>query len=429
MPHGTNQGDGQSTWPPGYEYQTSQFDGAATQTWNQPSQAMYTSIAPSLDAGVANYYPNDAHQAGNILDDPVNGTSTVSQGGLAGQAALSQYQGGQGPYNPTFEPPQQDIYAQHGKLGLEQAIGDPNEGQSHQAQPPPQSFPPQQYTPYHPTHEQAFHHGGTPLGQPRFSPTQQTAAYQQKPQPQPRQPQQPQQPQQQQAFQHSQPFSQTSQVSTVPHQQVFPQQGDPGYTSAAIPQVGQYDTTPRHGHHPIQQQAQFQSQAYMPQQAAPASHYQGPGVLQGSGAHHDIVANAQQAIAGPAQALSGPALTTQAPAIQGTKRDVDQVGTPHSNPDSSGFSTPTAEPAQKKRKQTVKKPLETPVAATPGPQSSTVTRTFEEGDALPPPTSTSEELAAIGSFKKRPNASKAKFPAILGAPRLVSTGIAKLPGM
>lgn len=165
------------------------------------------------------------------------------------------------------------------------------------------------------------------------------------------------------------------------------------------------------------------------QHPGPRSVQQSPVPSQNASEQYTSAPAVQQNILQPAPVVSGTPTPLQVSSAQGPRRDADQVGTPQSVQDSSELSAST-EPAQKKRKRTLKKNpepqgagiLESPV---PGDVLSTK---LGETDALPLPGCTSGEVAAIDRFKKRTYRDIMGFPPVAGAPYLVKAGTVKLPG-
>lgn len=433
VPDGTDPDSGHGSWPSGYGFpdQASQYENSS-QTWSQPlaGQPMYTSVGPNEASNTGAFYSNNTPQGGAILDDGLNGVSSVPQGSFAGQGGLPQYRPDQDVYNMGFESLQQDSFGQQGKLDLGQGLGDLARAPPHQGQTSSQGFVPASYGSYPSSDDQAF---GTGLAMPTPSkmlsgnaPTldrvpQQPQHHQQK-QPQP------QQQQLQHPFQPSQVYPQPPQQH-LPHPQSLEHTPQP-YSPSVTPQGSVYQALPGHGHPLNQQQAQLQSHAYLAQHPGPFP------VSQGSGAAQDGVKQfastpvpaAQQNVLQSAPAVSTPPTAVQALASQGAKRDAELVGTPQSAQDSSEQGTPT-EPAPKKRKRVLKKTPEPQGAGMLEPHHTDVlARKAAETDTLPLPGSNDDDVAVLDAFRKRRTVgATSRFPPLQGAPRLATAGTIKLP--
>ncbi|KAJ4133423.1 hypothetical protein NW768_005007 [Fusarium equiseti] len=407
----------------GFSAQNGQFD--PNQGWSQPvnDQAAYSQINPQ-DTSASNFFDND--QGHSFLSGPLHGSQQDQAGYHSGHDSLSMNQ--QFPQQASdvmdtdFSSIHPDIYGQHGKMNLDNAMAGMGQLSAHphssnfpysMAQPSESSFesPIQQFSQPHvmpqPTSRQQSH---TPVQQfdamtPAFAQGHQGHGFSRPPQQSPVQNQQ----------QYNQPaFSPPVNGQTpqpLPNDQLNFQQ--PRQARQQPPQQHQQQHASQQQPQPIQPHPQphfapKQPIAY-PQTSQPLSAQNFQQQMHQQQPH--FIANASSP-----PAANNPYLVPQP--VNGQETGIaPQV---------------TNEPPVKKRKRVVKSAPDTPTpepAATyiESPVGSPAVKKVDDIDSLQAPTPTPEEAQLIAQFNKRTKAAQAKHPAIKGLPHLIYEGTAKLP--
>ncbi|KAF4972397.1 hypothetical protein FZEAL_9597, partial [Fusarium zealandicum] len=403
----------------GFTGQNGQFD--PHQAWSQPmpDQTAYSHINPE-DASPSNFFDSD--QGNSFLAGALHGSQPHEAGYHAGHDSLAMNQQFSQPsqdvMDPAFSDIHPDLYGQHSKMDLDNAIAGVGQLSSH-------------------PHSSAFSYPLVPPNEPSFdSPIQQYS-----------QPHVIQQPSRQQShtpvqqfdgmpgsFAHGHGFSRPPQHSPVQNQQYGQAAFSPpvnGQTPQPQPSNEQLSYQQPHPqahrqssqqpHQPPQHQPSQQPQPYAQTQYAPKqplAYSQNTQPLTNQDFQQPVHQQQPPFIASPS---SPPATNAQYLMLQpAVDRDA-------------GVSQPAiVDPPAKKRKRSTKSAPETPtpepaVAYVDSPMGSPAVRKVEDIEALVAPVPSPEESQAIAQFSKRAKAAQAKQPAIKGLPYLIYDGATKLP--
>ncbi|UPL00981.1 hypothetical protein LCI18_011915 [Fusarium solani-melongenae] len=418
--NGQNGADDTQQWHNNYAFtgQNGQYD--PHQAWSQPmtDQAAYSHINPQ-DASPSNFFDSD--QNNSFLTSGLHG-SPPNQGNYhAGHDSLGlnqQFsQPSQDVMDPAFSDIHSDLYGQHGKIDLDNAMAGVGQISSH-------------------PHSSTFSYGLVQPNEPSFeSPIQQYPQPHVIPQPSRQQSHTP----VQQfeglpgAFAHGHGFSRPPQQSPVQNQQSYTQAAFSPPVNGQTPQPQsneqlnfqqshqQARQQPTQQPHQSQQQQTQQPQPYSQAQYAPKQPLAYPQTTQPMPNQ-----NFQQ----PVHQQQPPFMTNSSPPPTTTPQYMMQQAVVDQD---AGVSHPNAtEPPAKKRKRAAKSAPETPTPEpatihADSPAGSPALRKVDDIDTLTAPTPSPEDAQLIAQFNKRPKAAQAKHPAIKGLPYLIYDGTTKLP--
>ncbi|KAM0555123.1 hypothetical protein ACHAPJ_006474 [Fusarium lateritium] len=406
----------QHQWHNNYAFtgQNGQFD--PHQAWSQSvnDQSAYSQINPQ-DTSASNFFDSD--QGHSFLSGALHGSQSDQTGYHPGHDSMTlnqQFsQPSQDVIDADFSEIHPDIYGQHGKMNLDNAMAGIGQLSSH-------------------PHSSTYSYSLPPPNEPSFeSPIQQYSQPHVMPQPNRQQSHTP-----VQQFEGIPPtfaqghnFSRPPQHSPVPNQQQYNQAAFSPPVNGQTPQPRANDQLNFQQPHqagrqqPPQQQQQQQSQppqSYAQPQFAPKQPVAYPQTSQPlPGQTFQQMHHQQSHFIG--NSASPPATNSQYLMPQpGTDQDT-------------GISQPPAnEPPAKKRKRAVRSAPDTPTpepttAFIDSPIGSPAVKKVDDIDTLPAPTPSPEEAQLIAQFNKRTKAAQAKHPAIKGLPHMIYEGTARLP--
>ncbi|KAF4963753.1 hypothetical protein FSARC_8236 [Fusarium sarcochroum] len=413
----------QHQWHNNYAFtgQNGQFD--PHQAWSQSvnDQAAYSQINPQ-ETSASNFFDSD--QGHSFLSGPLHGSQSDQTGYHSGHESMSlnqQFsQPSQDVIDADFSEIHPDIYSQHGKMNLDNAMAGIGQLSSH-------------------PHSSTYSYSLAPPNEPSFeSPIQQYSQPHVMPQPNRQQSHTPVQqfegipP----AFAQGHNFSRPPQHSPVPNQQQYNQAAFSPPVNGQTPQPRANELNFQQPHQPGRQhtpQQQHQPQQHQPQQqqlSQPPQPYAQPQF-----APKQPVAYPQTSQPLPGQTFQQ--MHHQQPHFIGSSSSPPATNSQYlmSQPGAdqdTGVSQPAANEPPKKRKRAVKSAPDTPtpepaVAFIDSPIGSPAVKKVDDIDALPVPTPSLEEAQLIAQFNKRTKAAQAKHPAIKGLPHLIYEGTTKLP--
>ncbi|KAF4343319.1 hypothetical protein FBEOM_2723 [Fusarium beomiforme] len=421
--------DTQHQWHNNYSFagQNGQFD--PHQAWSQPvnDQAAYSQINPP-DASASNFFDSD--QSHSFLSSALHGSQQDQAGYHPSHDSLSMNQQfsqqSQDVMDTDFSAIHPDIYGQHGKMNLDNAMAGIGQLSSH---PHSNNFPYSMAPPNESSFEAPIQQFSQPHVMPQTSRQQSHTPVQQFDSIPP-------------TFAQSHSFSQPPQQSPVQNQQQYNQAtfSPPANGQTPQPRPNEQLNFPQPHQQARQQHPQPQPQQ-QPQQSQPQQPPQPP------------QSRAQPQFA-PKQPVAFPQTSQLLPG-QNFQQSIHQQHQPHfinnaSSPPTANtqyiMSQPVAsqdpgapqpatnEPPPKKRKRAAKSEISTPTPTpeptatySDSPVGSPAVKKVDDIDGLSAPLPSLEEAQLIAQFNKRPKAAQAKFPAIKGLPHLVHEGTIKLP--
>ncbi|RGP64848.1 transcription factor [Fusarium longipes] len=394
----------------GFAAQNGQFD--PHQAWSQPvtDQAAYSQIN-TQETSASNFFDSD--QSHSFLSGTLHGSQQNQPGYHPGHDSLSMNQqfSQQTPdvMDTDFSSIHPDIYSQHGKMNLDNAMAGIGQLSNH---PHSSNFPYSMAPPSESSFESPVQQFSQPHVMPQTSRQQSHTPVQQFDAIPP-------------AFVQGHDFGRQPQQSPVQNQQQYSQSAFAppvnGQTPQSRPNEQMNFQQPHQGHQqPPPQQQQQQSQPVQPQFAP-----------------KQPLAYPQTSQPLPAQNFQQQ-MHQQQPHFIGNASSPPAAGNPYLIPQNmitqdTGIAHPvTNEPPAKKRKRAVKSAPDTPTpepAATliDSPVGSPAVKKVDDVDGLPAPIPSPEEAQLIAQFNKRTKAAQAKHPAIKGLPHLIYEGTAKLP--
>ncbi|KAM0347749.1 hypothetical protein ACHAPU_004764 [Fusarium lateritium] len=407
----------QHQWHNNYAFsgQNGQFDPHTAWQQSVAEQSAYPPQINSQDASTSNFFDSD--QGHSFLSGSLHGSQQDQAAYHPGHDSLSMNQQftqqSQDVMDTDFGGIHPDIYAQHGKMNMDNAISGIGQLSSH---PHSSNFPYSMAPPNESSYESPIQQYSQPhvISQPprqqSHTPVQQFEGIPQ-------------------TFAQGHGFSRPPQPSPVQNQPQFSQ-------AAFSPPVNGQNPQPR-----PTDQLNFQQSRQQGRQQTPQQQHQQQQPLQPHG----------QPQFAPKQSVTYPQTSQSLPG-QNFQRHVQQqqphfagnapspsaannqylISQPVINQDAGIHQSVTNEPPAKKRKRAIKSAPDTPTpepAATyaDSPVDSSAVKKVDEIDGLPAPTPSPEEAQLIAQFNKRPKAAQAKYPAIKGLPYLIYDGTTMLP--
>ncbi|OBS29345.1 hypothetical protein FPOA_03281 [Fusarium poae] len=398
----------------GFSAQNGQFD--PHQAWSQPvsDQAGFSQINPQ-DAAASNFFDSD--QGHSFLSGTLHGSQHQQDqpGYHPGHDSMSMNQQftQQTPdvMDTDFSAMHSDIYGQHSKMNLDNAMAGIGQLSNH---PHSSNFPYSMAPPSESSFESPIQQFSQPHVMPQPSRQQSHTPVQQFDAIQP-------------SFAQGHNFSRPTQQSPVQNQ---PQYNQPAFSPPVNGQTSQSRPNEQMNFqqsHQGRQQPPPQQQHATQQQAQP---------VQPQFAPKQPVVYPQTSQPLPAQNFQQ--IHQQQPHFIGNASSPPATNNPYLMPqpinsqDTGVAQQLTNDPPAKKRKRAVKAAPDTPTpepAATyiDSPVGSPAVKKVDDVDGLPAPTPSPEEAQLIAQFNKRTKAAQAKHPAIKGLPHLIYEGTAKLP--
>ncbi|KAF4455718.1 hypothetical protein F53441_2013 [Fusarium austroafricanum] len=398
-----------------------QFD--PHQGWSQPvnDQAAYSQINPQ-DASPSNFFDSD--QGHSFLSGTLHGSQQDQASYHPSHDSLSMNQQfsqqSQDVMEADFTGIHPDIYGQHGKMNLDNAMAGIGQLSSH---PHSTNFPYSMAPPNEPSFESPIQQFSQPHVMPQTSRQQSHTPVQQfdsMPT----------------AFAQSHNFGRPSQQSPVQNQQQYNQAAfSPPVNGQTSQQRPNDQLNFQQAHQQARQQPPPQKQQQQQQQQHPPQQQSQPQF-----APKQPVTYPQTSQPLPSQNFQQPMHQQQPPHFIGNAASPPATNAqylmsqPVTGQDAGVPQPATNEPPVKKRKRAVKSATDTPTP-TPEPAAiyidspvgSPAVKKVDDIDGLLAPTPTPEEAQLIAQFNKRTKASQAKFPTIKGLPHLIYEGTMKLP--
>ncbi|KAF5569772.1 hypothetical protein FPHYL_1761 [Fusarium phyllophilum] len=419
----------QHQWHNNYAFagQNGQFD--PHQPWSQSvsEQAAYSQLNPQ-DASPSNFFDSD--QSHPFLSSTLHGPQQDQASYHPSHDSLSmnqQYpQQSQDVMDTDFSGIHPDIYGQHGKMNLDNAMAGIGQLSSHPHSTNfPYSMAPQNESSFEPSIQQFSQQHVMPQTnrQQSHTPVQQFDGISS-------------------AYTPGHNFSRPPQPSPVQNQQQYNQAAFSPPVNGQTPQPRPTEQLNFQQSHPqARQPPQPQQQPPKPQQQMPKNQpQQQPPQPQFAPKQPVIYPQTSQPLPGqnfqqPIHHQQPPHYINNAtsPPTANTQYILPQPGT---NQDTGVLQPATNEPPPKKRKRAaaakteVNTPTPTPEPTTAyvdSPVGSPAVKKIDDLDGLSAPNPTPEEVQLINQFSKRTKAAQAKFPAIKGLPHLVHEGTIKLP--
>ncbi|KAF5662208.1 transcription factor [Fusarium heterosporum] len=410
----------QHQWHNNYAFsgQNGQFDPHTAWQQSVAEQSAYPPQINSQDASTSNFFDSD--QGHSFLSGTLHGSQQDQAAYHSGHDSLSMNQQftqqSQDVMDTDFGGIHPDIYAQHGKMNMDNAIAGIGQLSNHPhssnfaySMPPPNESsyesPIQQYSQPHvipqPTRQQSH----TPVQQFEGIP---------------------------QTFAQGHGFSRPPQPSPVQNQQQYSQAGFSPPVNGQTPQPRPTD------------QLNFQQPHQQGRQQTPHQQHQQQQPLQALQPHAQPQFAPKQSVAysQTSQSLPGQSfqhhVQQQQPHFAGNAPSPSAANNqylipqPIINQDAGIHQSVANEPPAKKRKRAIKSAPDTPTPEpaaiyADSPADSSAVKKVDEIDGLPAPTPSPEEAQLIAQFNKRPKVAQAKYPAIKGLPYLIYDGTTMLP--